>query len=316
MTRDQLLGAILGFLAGDDPPRVEPLREPLAAEIDAFGPEALRDLEARLIEDHGWAYHAPDALARHLHHFLAARLLSRGTEAVGLDHLDLVPAGPLVLMSNHLSYADANAVEVLLHRGGRTGLAGRLTALAGPKVFTSRRRRFSSLCFGTIKVPQSADVSSEEATLTARDVARAARQSITAARARLTAGDALLLFAEGTRSRTGAMGPLRAGAARYLETPGTWVVPMALTGPEAFFPIEATTVHPARVVLRVGTPIAVDALLAAVRRDRATAVDALGLAIATLLPPAYRGFYADPSAFVAAGQALRRAGTGSSVAHG
>ena len=304
MTRDQLLGAILGFLGGDDPQRVEPLRAPLAAEIDAFGPDALRALEARLIEDHGWAYHAPDPLARHLHHFLAARLLSRGTEAVGLDHLDHVPAGPLVLMSNHLSYADANAVEVLLHRGGQTALAGRLTALAGPKVFTSRRRRFSSLCFGAIKVPQSTDVSSEEATLTARDVARAARQSITAARARSTAGDALLLFAEGTRSRTGAMGPMRAGAVRYLETPGTWVVPMALTGPEAFFPIDATTVHPARVILRVGAAIAVDALLAAVHGDRATAIDAIGLSIAALLPPDYRGVYADPSAYTTAHRAL------------
>jgi 1-acyl-sn-glycerol-3-phosphate acyltransferase len=314
MTRDQLLGAILGFLGGDDPRRVETLRDPLAAEIDRFGADALRDLETRLLEDHGWDYYAPDPLARHLHQYLAARLLSRGTEAIGLEHLDDLPVGPLVLMSNHLSYADANAVEVLLHRGGRDTLAGRLTALAGPKVFTSRRRRFSSLCFGTIKVPQSADVSSEEATLTARDVARAARQSITAARARLAAGDALLLFAEGTRSRTGAMGPMRAGAARYLEAPGTCVVPVALTGPEAFFPIDATTVHPARVILRVGAPIAVDALLAAAHRDRATAIDAIGLAIAELLPPDYRGAYGDTGALAAAHDALRR--TRAVAAHG
>src|SRR5207247_7290828 len=123
--------------------------------------------------------------------------------------------------------------DVLLERAGAGALAARLTAIAGPKVFTSRERRFSSLCFGTIKVAQSAGVSSGEALLNAREVARAARQAIDAASARLAAGDALLLFGEGTRSRTAAMQPMLAGVARYLSRPGTWVLPAALTGPES-----------------------------------------------------------------------------------
>jgi 1-acyl-sn-glycerol-3-phosphate acyltransferase len=210
------------------------------------------------------------------------------------------------LFANHLSYADANVIEVLLQRAGATALANRLTAIAGPKVFTSRERRFSSLCFGTIKVPQSAGVSSGEAQLHPREVARAARQAIDVAFARLAAGDALLLFGEGTRSRSASMQPLLAGVARYLERPGTTVLPVGLTGPEALFPVDAATVHPTRIVARIGMPIDTAALLAHAHGNRRLAVDAVGLAIAELLPASYRGAYGDSQAHAAARDVLRR----------
>jgi 1-acyl-sn-glycerol-3-phosphate acyltransferase len=172
--------------------------------------------------------------------------------------------------------------------------AGDLLPLAGPKVFTDPQRRFSSLCFGTITVPQSSGVSTEETRLRARDVARAARSAIDAARQRLTAGDVLVLFGEGTRSRTAALQPMLAGAARYLEFPDTWVVPVSLTASEAMFPIDGGRLRPATVTLRIGQPITASAVLAAADRDRQQAMDALGRAVAALLPPGYRGVYAAP----------------------
>ena len=207
------------------------------------------------------------------------------------------PDGPVTIFANHLSYADANVVEVLLHRWGGAALANRLTAIAGPKVFTNRERRFSSLCFGTIKVPQSAGVSSGEAVLSAREVARAARRSIEVAHARLGAGDALLLFGEGTRSRTGAMQPMLPGVGRYLDVPGTWILPVGLAGPEALFSVEDSTLRPARVVLRIGRSFRAGDLLKRAAGDRRVAMDAIGLSIASLTPPAYRGVYADPDRF-------------------
>src|SRR4029434_9634206 len=89
---------------------------------------------------------------------------------------------------------------------------GRLTAIAGPKVYSSLKRRFSSLCFGTIKTPQSSSLSSEDAVMSPREVARASRQSIEVAHQRLQSGDALLVFAEGTRSRSFGLQPMLAGA--------------------------------------------------------------------------------------------------------
>jgi 1-acyl-sn-glycerol-3-phosphate acyltransferase len=302
LTRDAVIAAVLAFIGGGDLLPVDDIRAALEREIDAAGADALVALKAALDADVGWSYYPPDPLARRIHHLLADRFVDAGSSVSGLEQLDALDGGPVTLFANHLSYADANVVEVLLQRAGATALAGRLTALAGPKVFTSRERRFSSLCFGKIKVPQSADVSSGEAQLSPRETARAARQAIDAAHRRLVAGDALLLFAEGTRSRTASMQRLLAGVTRYLELPHTWIVPVALTGPESLFPVDAPTVHRSRATVRFGTPFRAGAVLA--HADRRVAMDVIGLAIAQLLPRPYRGVYGDETAFGEAARVL------------
>jgi 1-acyl-sn-glycerol-3-phosphate acyltransferase len=156
------------------------------------------------------------------------------------------------------------------------------------------------LCFGTVKVPQSTDVASGEAMLRGREVARAARHSIEVALGRLRAGDALLLFGEGTRSRNGEMQPMLAATARYLDVPGTWVLPAGLTGPEALFPVEVPVLRPARVVLQLGRPIRASALVERAGGDRRLIMDAIGLAVGELVPPKYRGVYRDESNHAAA----------------
>ena len=305
MSREALIAAILGFLAGQDPAILQDIRAALEHDIDEAGSDALRALEARLVADGGWDYFPRDPLAQRIHHTLATRFLDRESGLQGAQHVTAIADAPIALFANHLSYADANVAEVLLQRSGLGWLANRLTALAGPKVFTSRQRRFSSLCFGTIKVPQSTEVASDEAALTGREAARAARQSIDVAHQRLAAGDALLLFGEGTRSRTGGMQPMLAGVARYLDLPGTWIVPAGLTGPELLFPIDGSTVQRARVTMSLGRPIRAEALRTRAAGDRRLIVDAVGLAVAELLPPAYRGVYGNAGGFGEAGDVLR-----------
>jgi 1-acyl-sn-glycerol-3-phosphate acyltransferase len=302
---ERLITAILDFFGGQDLLSREAIRAALEQEIDAAGAQAVVELKARVTADHGWGYYAPDPLARRIHHRLADRFLSAESELSGAHHLVDTRQRPLVIVANHLSYADANVVEMLLYRAGLDSVADRLTAIAGPKVFTNRTRRFSSLCFGTIKVPQSADVSSEDAVLGARDVARAARQAIDAARERLAAGDALLLFAEGTRSRSAAMQPMLAGAARYLDLADGWVAPVGLEGPEALFPVEDAVLHPARVTMRIGQPWRARDLVRHADEDRRTVMDAVGLAIAELVSVPYRGAYAHAADYREAGAALR-----------
>lgn len=287
----ELIAAILDFLAGQDLLTLNDIRAALDTEIDRAGPEALVALKARLTADTGWDYYPGDPLARRIHHLLADRFLDPGSQLLGAQQLAAVAGAPVVIVANHLSYADANLVETLLQRGGGAEVADRLTATAGPKVYSSRQRRFSSLCFGTIKVPQSAGVASEEAVMNAREVARAARRSIDVAHERLGAGDALLLFGEGTRSRTAAMQPMLAGVARYLDEPGTWLMPAGLVGAETLFPVGDSTIRPARVTVQLGQPFQASALLKRAGGDRRLVMDAIGLSVAELLPASYRGVY-------------------------
>lgn len=292
MHRDALISAILSFIGEQDLLSLDDTGRTLRREFDQVSDYALAALKTRLTADDGWTYYPPDPISRRIHHVLADTFLTHDSEVHGAQYFDQLGSRPVVIFANHLSYADANVIDVLLERSGASALANRLTAIAGPKVFTSRERRFSSLCFGNIKVPQSVDVSTGEAVLGPREVARAARASIDVAHARLASGDALLLFGEGTRSRSGGLQPMLPGVARYLEGPDAWVLPVGLTGSEDIFPVDGSRIRPGRVIMRAGAPLQAAALLKRSAGDRRKAMDSIGGMIASLLPPAYRGTYA------------------------
>ena len=290
--RPELIGAITTFLGGRDAGTMARMRRTLERELDAAGPAALEELNLRLeTAGSGWTYYPPDPLARRVHHVLADEILDPRSTVSGLEHLAAVDDQPVVLLANHLSYSDANLLEILLHRAGATPLSDRLTVVAGPKVYSSLKRRFSSLCFGTIRTPQSTARSSEDAVMHPREVARLARQCIDIALDRVRRGERLLVFAEGTRSRTAGMQPTLAGVARYLEWPGTQIVPVALTGTELMFPIGEEALHDVPIVARIGPAIDAAALRARYGSDRRAMMDDMGRAIAALLPEEYRGAY-------------------------
>jgi 1-acyl-sn-glycerol-3-phosphate acyltransferase len=292
--RDALVTAITGFLSYHDPAALEEIRSSLRREIDAAGPAALAGLNERFATTGSdWSYYPHDPLARRIHHVLADRLLHAQSTLLEIDSATPLIGAPLVVVANHLSYADANLFEILLTRGGGAALADRLTVVAGPKVYSSRTRRFSSLCFATIKAPQNTGRSSEDAAMNPREVAIAARQAIGVAQHRLRQGDALLVFPEGTRSRTGDMQPLLGGVTRYLDLPRTWVMPVGITGSEAMFPVGDDRLHSVPIVVRFGRPILSDELRERTGDNRRHMMDVIGLAIAELLPPVYRGAYSE-----------------------
>ena len=116
-------------------------------------------------------------------------------------------------------------------------------------------RRFSSLCFGTVKVPRSRERSSEDAVMNPRDVARAARRAIEIAHERVSLGEALLIFGEGSRSRNAKMQESLPGTARYLEVQGTSIHPIGITGTEKLFPMDRAGLHPVPITITIGEPI-------------------------------------------------------------
>jgi 1-acyl-sn-glycerol-3-phosphate acyltransferase len=239
-----------------------------------------------------WDYYARDPLARQIHRVLADQILE-DSALHGVEHVHAAADKPVVIFANHLSYSDANLLEVLLYRAGATGLAGKLTVIAGPKVYSSLKRRFSSLCFATIKTPQSSAVSTDGAVMNPRDVARAARRCIDIAHERLRLGDGLLVFAEGTRSRTNGLQQTLTAVSRYLDGPEAWILPVGITGSEAMFPIGEEALYAVTVTIHVGQGFAASALRDRAGGDRRLMMDAVGLAIAAALPADYRGAYGD-----------------------
>ncbi len=290
--RTPLVNAITTFLAREHAANLGQIRECLERAIDQAGPEAVATLGDRLAGTGvDWAYYPRDPLATQIHRALAVPVLKHEPQLIGSERLALVADKPLVMVANHLSYSDANILEVLFERWGAVELCNRLTVIAGPKVYSSVRRRFSSLCFGTIKVPQSAARSSDEAVMSARDVALAARRSLDVARERLRLGEALLVFAEGNRSRTGQLQHFLPAVARYLESPDVWILPVGIIGTERLFPIGEDSLYSGTIAGQIGWPIPASALVERARRHRRVIMDALGLAVAELLPPEYRGVY-------------------------
>ena len=297
VSRDRLIDTVIKSLPEFDAESVEDIRRLLNREVDRAGPDALYALNRRLASvGSDWSYYPRDPLAGRIHELLAERVLNKGSRIVGPELLLRVTGEPVVVFANHLSYADANLLDVLMRRAGGVALADRLTVIAGPKVYSSLKRRFSSLCFGTVKTPQSSGLSTEDAVMSPRDVARAARQSIEIAQERLRQGEALLVFGEGTRSRDRGLRRMLAGATRYLEVPGTWVLPMGIAGTETLFPVGAEKLQPTETVVRAGRPVPAATLMERAGQDRQLAMDVVGLILASLVPAEYRGEYGDDAA--------------------
>jgi len=290
--RGPLVDAITSFLAHGHAPQLGDIRATLERTIDDAGPDAIGSMASRLsAAGADWQYYPRDPLARRIHHVLAPCVLRHDPAVTGGAHLSHLSSEPLLLVANHLSYSDANVLDVALQNSGHQALCDRLTVVAGPKVYSNVRRRFSSLCFGTIKVPQNSGRSSEEAVMHPREVARAARRAIEVAQDRLRLGEALLVFAEGSRSRSADMQPFLAGVARYVDCAPSWVVPIGLAGTERLFPIDGDALNPVPITVAIGRPVEAHVLVDRTRGNRRTLMDCLGFAIADLLPPAYRGVY-------------------------
>jgi 1-acyl-sn-glycerol-3-phosphate acyltransferase len=291
-TREQLVESIVAFVAHRSGLDAGAVRVPVERAIDDCGAGAVEGLRARLAQpSDAWSYYPRDPLAQLVHQRLAGLVLKHAPRINGAAQLDAVRGRAVVIVANHLSYSDANVVEVLLQQAGHGELANRLAVVAGPKIYSDVTRRFSSLCFGTIKSPQNEGVSSGEAAMAARAVAAAARQTIAAAEARLRHGDALLVFPEGTRSRTTQMQPFLPGVSRYFTMPDLLVLPIGLCGTEHMWAIGEQTLGPARLVMQIGRPMTVEAIRAGSGSDRRRFVDRLGRAVAALLPESYRGVY-------------------------
>jgi 1-acyl-sn-glycerol-3-phosphate acyltransferase len=303
--RERFTRTVIELLGTHGEDVVGRLRSGLSEVVAAARDDEILRLIERMRETGGeWGYHPHDPLARRLARPILRALLEPGSTLHDPHHLEICRSEAVVFLGNHLSLVDANVFEHLASEAGFPEVSERMTVLVGPKVYAMPLRRLASLCFGAVKLPQSPSRASGEAVMPQREVVRLASEAIRTAGARQAEGEHLLIFVEGTRSRSLAMHRGLAAVSRYLEGPTRWIVPFGLWGSEALLRLDEEQIHPARVEARVGKPIRPEDLFERCTGKRPLAIDTVGLLIADLLPDRYRGFYSGEDAGLAAAREI------------
>lgn len=183
--------------------------------------------------------------------------------------------GPLLVVANHLHNVDPVVISAALPRP--------LYYMGKRELFTHPVGGWVSRQFGAFPVNRGT-------------IDRAALRQ---ARALLDEGLAVGLFPEGTRSTTGALGPVQPGVALLALQSGVPILPVAISGTESL-PFDAkATGRPRRgrprVRVAVGRPFTLPprpaARRAGDREELVAATSRIMREVAALLPPAYRGAY-------------------------
>ncbi len=194
----------------------------------------------------------------------------------GLEH---VPAtGPVILASNHLSFADSMVIPIVVPR--------KVVFLAKSDYFTGSgvRGTLSRAWFegiGMLPVDREDTAAAMSSLQTALDV--------------LGRGEAFGIYPEGTRSRDGRLYRGRTGVAHLALTSGAPVVPVGLTDTEKLQPIGSRLPRLAKVTVTFGAPITVsgeyDGIAAG--RARRDLTDRIMTAISGLTGQVEAGVYND-----------------------
>ncbi len=196
--------------------------------------------------------------------FLVSKVTFLGVENIPAE-------GGFLLTTNHLSQVDPPLIMVAVPR--------RIPVFAAEKY---RRNPFLRILFDTMGCIWVRQFEADHAAL--REAIRHLRE-----------GGILGMSPEGTRSReTHALIRGRDGASLMASRSGALILPIAVWGTESFVS-DLLRLRRPKITLRIGTPYRLDISPRAKGAELEKGTDEIMYAIAALLPPAYRGEYADPS---------------------
>ncbi|MHC4414008.1 MAG: lysophospholipid acyltransferase family protein [Planctomycetota bacterium] len=171
---------------------------------------------------------------------------SFGWKAVGVNHLNALDQ-PVILAANHQSHADTAAILGTLPRPvrERTAVAAALDVFgrAGNGSMPSIKRECLQL------------VVAAGFHAFAFDRHGPPLRSVRTALELIRHGWTLLLYPEGTRSRTGEMGPFKAGVAVLARLTRRGVIPIHVEGGRNILPCGATVPRPGLITVRYGPPL-------------------------------------------------------------
>jgi len=172
--------------------------------------------------------------------------------------------GPLIIASNHLSWADVPLIPSFLKR---------------KVVYMAKEETFQGKLGWLVRFLGAFPVKRGEAD----------RQSLRTAQELLKTGRILSIFPEGTRSKIHSLGQAHAGMGMIALRSGAPVVPVAIYGSENAF----KKFRP-RITIIFGEPmILMPKGKKITREDIDESTEHVMLRIASMLPPKYRGVYAE-----------------------
>ena len=197
------------------------------------------------------------------------RIYVRKLEIVGREHVPM--EGPLIVASNHLNNADPPMVALAIPRYP--------TYMAKQEMINWPILGPAFRIFGAFPVRRG----------------EADRSALRMATEVVQKGAMLVMFPEGTRSRTGGLGRGHPGTGLIALRTGAPVLPVAVTGSEGItWPwifLKPRSVKHIRVV--IGEPFRLPPVERITSEAAAEATATIMRRIAALLPPQYRGVYAE-----------------------
>jgi len=199
----------------------------------------------------------------------------------------------IVFISNHVSYSDANIIDAILHHlFEKHGFVNEFSVVVGPKVFEEDYRRFPAISFNTILIAQSLSRATKEAARSPREIAKAALKAVKDIKSRVKT---VLIFPEGSRSRSGNLMQFLPGVLRLIDTAEhITVVPIGLTGGDKVVPMDTKKIQAAETVLTAGKSFSIAEIkmeFTDSNHFKQDVMDLLGKKVAECLPEKLSGYY-------------------------
>ena len=190
-------------------------------------------------------------------------------EVVGLENIP--PTGPVILVANHINSMDIVSIALPVRRHEHH--------MAKIELFNV------PILGGLLRLLGSFPIRRGESD----------REALRMAQEVLEAGQVLVIFPEGHRSGTGKMAAGLPGVALIAMRTGAPIVPVGISGTERVF--QGLRVGPWAPKVRVvyGKPFTLASDGKRRSEDLKRGIDTIMRQIAALVPPAYRGVYAEPA---------------------